>query len=46
LETMEKTLIHRALELTERNITEAAKLLGISRRTLHRKIKTYKMDPK
>ena len=25
---------------------EAAKLLGISRRTLHRKIKTYKMDAK
>jgi DNA-binding NtrC family response regulator len=45
LETMEKHLIHQALRLTDRNVTEAAKLLGISRRTLHRKIKTYKMDP-
>jgi len=44
LETMEKHFIHQALRLTDRNVTEAAKLLGISRRTLHRKIKTYKMD--
>ncbi len=41
LETMEKSLIQRALQITEGNITEAAELLGISRRTLHRKIKTY-----
>jgi DNA-binding NtrC family response regulator len=45
LETMEKNFIHQALRLTDRNVTEAAKLLGISRRTLHRKIKTYKIDP-
>jgi two-component system response regulator AtoC len=45
LETMEKTFIQQALRLTERNVTEAAKLLGISRRTLHRKIKTYRIDP-
>jgi DNA-binding NtrC family response regulator len=45
LEAMEKNLIRQALRLTDGNVTEAAKLLGISRRTLHRKIKTYKMDP-
>ena len=45
LEAMEKSFIHQALRLTDGNVTEAAKLLGISRRTLHRKIKTYKMDP-
>jgi DNA-binding NtrC family response regulator len=44
LEEMEKTFIQRALKLTEGNVTEAAKLLGISRRTLHRKIKTYNLD--
>jgi DNA-binding NtrC family response regulator len=41
LEAMEKDFIQQALALTEGNITEAARLLGISRRTLHRKIKTY-----
>jgi len=41
LEAMEKSLIQRALQITEGNVTESAKLLGISRRTLHRKIKTY-----
>jgi DNA-binding NtrC family response regulator len=44
LEEMEKSFIQRALKLTEGNVTEAAKLLGISRRTLHRKIKTYNLD--
>jgi two-component system response regulator AtoC len=43
LEVMEKRHIRQALGLTDRNVTEAAKLLGISRRTLHRKIKTYKL---
>jgi len=43
LETMEKNFIHQALRLTDGNVTEAAKLLGISRRTLHRKIKTYQI---
>jgi two-component system response regulator AtoC len=46
LETMEKNFIQQALRLTDGNVTDAAKLLGISRRTLHRKIKTYKIDPK
>jgi DNA-binding NtrC family response regulator len=45
LEAMEKNFIHQALRLTDWNVTEAAKLLGISRRTLHRKIKTHKMEP-
>ena len=43
LEAMEKIFIHQALHLTNDNVTEAAKLLGISRRTLHRKIKTYQI---
>jgi DNA-binding NtrC family response regulator len=46
LEEMEKSFIQRALKLTEGNVTDAAKLLGISRRTLHRKIKTYNLDSK
>jgi two-component system response regulator AtoC len=45
LEAMEKTFIAQALRLTDGNVTEAAKLLGISRRTLHRKIKTYNLPP-
>ena len=35
---MEARLIRRALELTDDNRTEAAKLLGLSRRTLQRKL--------
>lgn len=38
LAAMEATLISRALERSEGNRTEAAKLLGISRRTLQRKL--------
>ncbi len=45
LELMEKSFIQQALKLTEGNVTEAAKLLGLSRRTLHRKIKSYRLDP-
>jgi DNA-binding NtrC family response regulator len=45
LEKMERNFIEQALRLTDGNVTEAAKLLGISRRTLHRKIKTYQMGP-
>jgi len=43
LEAMEKNFILQALRQTHQNVTEAAKLLGISRRTLHRKIKTYQI---
>ena len=35
----EDVLIRRALDETGGNITEAARKLGISRRTLHRKLK-------
>jgi DNA-binding NtrC family response regulator len=44
LEEMERTFIQAALQQTEGNVTEAAKLLGISRRTLHRKLKTYRLS--
>jgi len=40
LEQTEQRLIDRALSETKGNITEAAKKLGISRRTLHRKLKS------
>jgi DNA-binding NtrC family response regulator len=43
LEAMEKLFIERALHLTDGNITEAAKMLGISRRTLHRKLKALRL---
>jgi DNA-binding NtrC family response regulator len=43
LETVERSLIARALDKCGGNRTEAARLLGISRRTLHRKLKTYQL---
>jgi DNA-binding NtrC family response regulator len=45
LEKMEESFIRQALQNTHGNITEAARLLGISRRTLHRKLNTYKIQP-
>lgn len=44
LERMEKRLIEAALKQCQGNRTEAAKKLGISRRTLHRKINEYHLD--
>jgi DNA-binding NtrC family response regulator len=44
LEEMERAFIQSALQQTDGNVTEAAKLLGISRRTLHRKLKTYRLS--
>ncbi|MDD5260596.1 MAG: sigma-54 dependent transcriptional regulator [Methylacidiphilales bacterium] len=44
LQTMEKASIVRALEKSDGNRTLAAELLGISRRTLHRKLKEYQME--
>jgi two-component system response regulator AtoC len=41
LEVVEQDLIGRALDRTSGNRTEAAKLLGISRRTLQRKLKAF-----
>lgn len=38
----EKQLIQAALNRNKNNITKASKALGISRRTLHRKLKAYK----
>jgi len=38
LEDVERGAIEVALEKSGKNITEAAKALGISRRTLHRKL--------
>ncbi|GAB4249539.1 MAG: sigma-54 dependent transcriptional regulator [Candidatus Methylacidiphilales bacterium] len=41
LETLERQAILQALEENGQNRTEAAKVLGISRRTLHRKLHEY-----
>ena len=42
LEDLEQQAISAALQKTGDNVTEAAKLLGISRRTLHRKLAEFK----
>ncbi len=44
VEILEKTLVARALERTDGNRCAAAKLLGIHRNTLQRKIVEYKLD--
>ncbi|VAX25556.1 Response regulator of zinc sigma-54-dependent two-component system [hydrothermal vent metagenome] len=44
IKDVEKELIIKTLESTDNNITRAAELLGISRRTLHNKINEYKID--
>jgi two-component system, NtrC family, response regulator AtoC len=41
LEAVEKTMILKALEAHEGNRTRAAEQLGISRRTMHRKLKEF-----
>jgi DNA-binding NtrC family response regulator len=46
LHATEKRLITQALAATKGNITAAAKKLGISRRTLHRKINEMKSEEK
>jgi len=43
IKEVEKELIIKTLERTDNNITRAAELLGISRRTLHNKIKEYEI---
>ena len=40
----EKQLIMRALKETKGNRTLAAKKIGMSRRTLHRKLHTYHLE--
>jgi len=42
LEDLERQAMEMALRKTNQNVTEAAKLLGISRRTLHRKLAEFK----
>ncbi|MBT4820640.1 MAG: sigma-54-dependent Fis family transcriptional regulator [Lentisphaerae bacterium] len=44
IDTQERNLIVRALRETNGNRTAAAKHLGISRRTLHRKLHTYGLE--
>ncbi len=44
VEEAEKELIVRALKECEGNRTDAAKKLGISRRTLHRKLHTFNLE--
>jgi transcriptional regulator of acetoin/glycerol metabolism len=46
LHETEKKLIAQALAATNGNVTAAAKKLGISRRTLHRKINEMKLARK
>jgi transcriptional regulator of acetoin/glycerol metabolism len=43
IEEAEKQMVIRALKETNGNRTEAAKRLGISRRTLHRKLHVYQL---
>jgi two-component system, NtrC family, response regulator AtoC len=43
IEKMERRFIHEALERTKNNRTDAAELLGLSRRTLQRKLKEMDM---
>ena len=44
LQETEQRLIERALAECKGNVTQAAKKLGISRRTLHRKLKTFRAE--
>ena len=44
VEDFEKKFIKRALDRTEGNQSKAAKLLGIHRNTLSRKVGEYKLD--
>jgi DNA-binding NtrC family response regulator len=45
IETLEKKMIHQALKQTGGAKTEAAKLLGISRYQLHRRMQKYGQNP-
>jgi DNA-binding NtrC family response regulator len=44
VEILEKGMIERSLKVTKTNQSEAAKLLGIHRNTLQRKMLEYKID--
>jgi DNA-binding NtrC family response regulator len=43
LERLERRAIERALQRTSGNLVEAGRLLGLSRATLYRKLKTYNL---
>ena len=43
LDEIEKEVIEKALTLSEGNITQAAKLLKVSRNTIYNKIKRYEV---
>ena len=45
LDELERRAIVTALETTERNVTQAATLLGINRATIYRKLKRYGIEP-
>ena len=45
LDEVEKATILRTLELTNGNKSESARRLGITRRTLHKKLKAYGVMP-
>ena len=44
LEEMERKLILETLQQTNYNVTQSAKILGISRRTLQNKFKKYQIS--
>jgi two-component system response regulator HydG len=44
LEEVEKEAVLATLEACRRNKSEAARRLGINRKTLHKKLKEYGMD--
>lgn len=44
LETMDRQIIQKALELTGQNISKAAELLGATRETLRYRIQKYELD--
>ena len=46
VEILEKCMIERALQATNTNQSEAAKMLGIHRNTLQRKMVEHKIDGK
>jgi DNA-binding protein Fis len=46
VEVLEQGMIERALKSTKANQSEAAKLLGIHRNTLQRKMRQYKINGK
>jgi transcriptional regulator of acetoin/glycerol metabolism len=44
IDVWEQKLINEALTRTSNNVPEAAKLLGIGRATLYRKIEQYRIE--